>query len=257
MRIRIPFGRLILRLLPSRKPVGLDVIRLLRRISVGTDTLSPSDVVRTRGGHLHNRFLADLLAEHEMGVWTLGAATINHLEAAIRSAAPCCALEFGSGLSTVCLARFMADRGGEHRDASTPAVISIDQSGDAVAKTRELLTKSGLEQRVSVFHAPLEPRAVEGRVVNSYVLPEQAVEAIAAARPDFVLIDGPFAEPGARFGTLPLVRPYLRPGARFYLDDGLRDGEIDAALLWTRLLDGVSVEGILPMDKGLLVGCIN
>ena len=71
--------------------------------------------------------------------------------------------------------------------------------------------------------------------------------------PDFVVIDGPAAQDGARFGTLPLIRRYLSSGARFYLDDALRDGEIDIAERWARL-PYVQVNVVRLTEKGLLLG---
>jgi hypothetical protein len=259
MKLELPVGRLLLRLMPHDKPVTMDRIRLLRKLSIGTDALFPANGRKPAAAEtLRNSFLAKFLAGREMGVWTLDAATLNFLEAEIQAQPPRTILEFGSGVSTVCLARYVSEsfqNAPESRRHSS-SIISIDQSQKAASATREMLMDAGIMAGVRFFHAPLEPRMIEGRVMNCYALPESAIQSIAEARPNFVLIDGPFAEPGARFGTMPLVREYLAPGTRFYLDDALRDGEIDAAILWKRLLPGVSLKGILPTDKGLLVGCV-
>ena len=71
--------------------------------------------------------------------------------------------------------------------------------------------------------------------------------------PEIVVIDGPAAQDGARFGTLRLIRRYLNSGARFYLDDALRDGEIDIAERWARL-PYVPVNVVRLTENGLLLG---
>lgn len=70
-----------------------------------------------------------------------------------------------------------------------------------------------------------------------------------------MLVDGPAAEAGARFGTLPLAHPSVSHRAQFVLDDALRDGELTVARRW-RSLPYVEVEGIRIVEKGLLTGAI-
>jgi hypothetical protein len=71
---------------------------------------------------------------------------------------------------------------------------------------------------------------------------------------DFVLIDGPYADGPSRYGTLPHVRDYLMPGARFCLDDALRPKEMLTGHLWAQ--EGIRVDGILTVGEGLLIGKI-
>ena len=87
---------------------------------------------------------------------------------------------------------------------------------------------------------------------SCYSLPTEFVQTIAALRPGFVVIDGPTTETD-RFGTVPLIRPYLKTNALFYLDDALRDGELDLARRWARL-PYIEVNGIYLTEKGLLQG---
>jgi hypothetical protein len=77
--------------------------------------------------------------------------------------------------------------------------------------------------------------------------------ALDGCRPDFIVIDGPKAESEARLTTLPQVMPSLHPGASFFLDDALRDGEINIAKYWSKL-PHVHVIGIALVGKGFLVG---
>jgi predicted O-methyltransferase YrrM len=235
----------------GERPVPLAVISLARRVASGEDPLLPSPVrVQTMGTAIRHPQLRDLLADQQLGAWTLGSRTINLLEREIHSRRPKVVLEFGSGISTVCIARFLADVHGENADWQ---IVSIDQSADFAANTHALLGKLGLAGRVRLLTCPLVMQTIEGLTANCYTMASRDEIGDLGAGADLVLIDGPAAESGARFGTLPLARPYLAPDAQFVLDDALRDGELDVLHGW-RKLPYVRLRGMRLIDKGLLVG---
>jgi len=70
---------------------------------------------------------------------------------------------------------------------------------------------------------------------------------------DWILIDGPSGPPGCRYWTLPALRGHCGPGARWFLDDAFRDGELAILRKW-RNVSGIVVEGIYPIGKGLATG---
>jgi predicted O-methyltransferase YrrM len=187
-----------------------------------------------------------------MGGWSMSPKTLDFLETRIRANAPHLIVEMGGGLSTLCLARYMYET---HRDSDGIYVCSIEQDPAVIEKTTGRLRDLGLEGHVRMFHAPLSPQTVAGVTAPCYTLPREFSEAMRTLRPDFVVIDGPAAEAGARFGTLPLVRPFLRPGTPFFLDDALRDGEIGIAERWKRL-PGIRVDGVMLTEKGMLTGIV-
>jgi hypothetical protein len=92
-------------------------------------------------------------------------------------------------------------------------------------------------------------------LTTCYPLPDEIGGLFHDRKADFVLIDGPAAEAGARFATLPLAHPFVSPHASFVLDDALRDGELLVARRW-RSLPYVEVDGIRMIEKGLLIGAI-
>jgi len=118
----------------------------------------------------------------------------------------------------------------------------------------QFLKDCSLEKNVRLVHCPLRRHVIEGVEITCYDLSDGFLQAVLKDdRPDFVVIDGPAAEPGARFGILPLVRQFLRPRAWFFMDDALRDGELRAAQLLSQL-PYVRVDGVYLVGKGLLVG---
>jgi hypothetical protein len=92
------------------KPVPLPTLIRLRRFGGRTNMLTfrTASVVRD-GTALANPFLADRLGDRRFGDWTISAQAMNLLERDIRARPPHRVLEFGSGLSTACLARYMAE----------------------------------------------------------------------------------------------------------------------------------------------------
>lgn len=177
-------------------------------------------------------FLRERLAGRELGTWTLSGTGIDLLEQRLRETRPLLALEFGSGVSTLCLAHLMRKA---QPDLVAPWVISIEQDGDHVVQTRQMLDEAGLAGAAHVFHAPLVKEQSFGATRSAYDLPHDAIEQSVASRTvGFVLVDGPAAEDAARVTTLPAVARYLAEGTPVFLDDALREGELAAARYWSR-----------------------
>jgi predicted O-methyltransferase YrrM len=238
----------------GERPVPVAAISLARRFSSGEDPLLPAAArVQTNGTAIRHPQLRQLLADQQLGTWALGARTINWLEREIHRRRPRLVLEFGSGISTVCVARFLADA---HGGSSGLRILSIDQDERYAANTRALLERIGLFDSVRLLARPLTMQTIEGFTANCYTMPSCDELGDLGALADLVLIDGPAAENGARFGTLPLSKAYLAPNAEFVLDDALRDDELDALRRWARL-PYVRLRGLRLVDKGLLVGRMN
>jgi len=169
------------------------------------------------------------------------------------------ALEFGSGLSTLVLAYLMARRRGG--GVGEPCrVVTIEQSRRYIAKTRSLLEMFHLEDHVAMVHAPVSWLNLEGHKTWCYAVDKALLEAPLAGRlADFVLIDGPAScrqgRPRSRFGTLPLAKRFVVDGARFVLDDAMRDAELAVVRQW-RSLPYVEIDGVIPVGNGVLAGRI-
>ncbi len=236
-------------------PVPIERVLRLRRWGHGEDVLFPElQPLITTGRALKNPFLARRLADAEVGAWSPPATTLNFLEKQIRALKPKLVLEFGSGISTACLGRYMQE---VHGDSDRIYVVSIEQELGFAAKTRQLVEGLQLDKYVRIIHSPLREQVIAGIPTTCYDLSGDILRAaLNGRRADFIFIDGPCAEPGARFGTLPLTRPLVAPGARFYLDDSLRDGELQVAQLWSRVT-GVDVQGMYVLGKGLLAGQVH
>jgi len=235
-------------------PVPLEQVLALRSTSQCENALLPAGwTVRSTAKSLRNPFLSNQLADIELGTWRLSAWTLNLLERQIRHLEPQVVLEFGSGVSTVCLARYMQEL---HGNLNRTYVFSIEQDADFAQETMRLLKALQLDQYVRVICAPLRSQVIEGVQTTCYDLTHTRLQSVLGThRPDFVLIDGPVGESDTRFGDLALVRDFLAPQARFFMDDALRDEELQVARLWKKLAY-IQVDGVYLNGKGLLAGRI-
>jgi predicted O-methyltransferase YrrM len=240
-----------LALVLRERAAPLTIIRVARGLDPRPDSLLPrySSSAPT-GSALSHPQLAKHLADREFGHWSLGIDVIELLSKEIERSRPSLILEFGSGPSTASMAQFMVDL---HGFGGRLRVISIEQDARFAADTKSLVERMGLSSYVEVVHAPLRRQVIEGVETNCYDIPITVKDLIQDEKVDLVVIDGPAAESGARFGTLPLVRSMVSESALFLLDDALRDSELDVAARWARL-PYLKVGGILIVGKGVLRG---
>ncbi len=223
----------------------------MRHLGVGDDPLVPRQRPVAADRAL-GKPLSSHLEGHELGTWSLGPKSLAFIQTVVSRERPKLAIEFGSGISTAVLALAMRDA---QAGSGQPMVVSFEQDEAQAAQTRELVAGIGLAEMVVVVVAPLARQRIEGFDTICYVLPEDLQGMVGDRKADLVLVDGPAAESGARFGTLPLVRAFVSPHSVFVLDDALRDGELATARRW-RSLSYVEVSGIRVIEKGLLTGVI-
>jgi predicted O-methyltransferase YrrM len=214
-------------------------------------TFRAASVVR-KGTALENPYLAERFSDRTFGDWTISAQAMNLMEREIRERQPRRVLEFGSGLSTACLARYMAESA---PDSPRPAVVSVEEDADFCAESRALIAGLGCDEIVSIHHAPLVRKDVAGRSVNAYDLPAEALAELETKPADLVFIDGPGKAGGrfSRWAVFHTVLPLLPGGFRFYLDDALSDSALESARLWAEV-PGVTVMGVALVGHGVLLG---
>ena len=144
-------------------------------------------------------------------------------------------VELGSGVSTVLLARLLAQRppqGGF-------LMAAVEHDALWARWVREQLDREGIGTDVTVVRAPLlaHPRADHGlRWYDEAALTKGLREALGAERIDLLLVDGPPAHaPGlgvARYPALPVLGDRLAAGGTVVLDDAERPGEQEVLRRW-------------------------
>jgi Methyltransferase domain len=139
-------------------------------------------------------------------------------------------LEFGSGVSTILIARLASVN-----QLNNFQIISVDDNSQWLDVVRQLLAREGLEPYVRTTYAPLtdSPLGIHGLKWYDVGTLEQAVSDIQF---DMVVVDGPAAYRQelrhARYPAAPFVVGRLAKGFSFYLDDTHRRGEREIMRLW-------------------------
>jgi predicted O-methyltransferase YrrM len=139
-------------------------------------------------------------------------------------------VECGGGVSTVFIARLLAERGGR--------LQTIEDDERWAAALAQQLAAEGLDQHAGVIHAPLEPTAAgwPGEAARWYRTAE--LDAAITDPIDLLLVDGPaaYARPTqhARYPAVPYFRRLLASDSTVVLDDVFRRGERDVLDRWER-----------------------
>jgi len=202
------------------------------------------------GSNLADPELAVALGGVMLGEWPMAVAAIDAWGQAVLKNKPETVLEFGSGVSTVVSAILMRRI---HGDGAV-RVYSVEQGEAAGHETFAKLRALGLDAMVAMHIAPVAEGVVDAFAGVGYDLSVAEMGAfLGGARPQMVLIDGPFGGYGARFSTLPVAHPWLAPDAEIWMDDALRDSELSIAYWWTDL--GYLRDTMLQFTaKGVVVG---
>jgi predicted O-methyltransferase YrrM len=173
--------------------------------------------------------------------WAGTADFLSILADEVLARAPRLTVEFGSGLSTLVIARALQLGGGGGR------LVSFDHSEGFAEITRRRLAR--LDLHAEVRAVPLvssEPFGFAGRWYSPETLPPEF---------DLAVIDGPPAwlHTGTRGGAGPVVLPRLRPGGAVILDDAARSGEQENAERWKQAFPQIAFRYV-DSEKGLLIG---
>lgn len=179
----------------------------------------------------------------KMRGWAISPDFGHYLAKTIRDRRPETALEMGSGVSTLIMARCMEQNGKGH-------VYSIEHDPKFAAQTERMLAEYGLRHRATVCVAELANQDIDARECLWYdrgCIPD-------LERIDLLVIDGP---PGdldkeIRYPALPAFCHKQPVGGLVLLDDYGREGERRVSRKWLEAFPAYrSLE--VETEKGLLV----
>ena len=149
-------------------------------------------------------------------------------------------IEFGSGISTVIIAKTLAKMATRRQDKPPVAFVSFDHLEQYYQQTLAQLNQADLADKVQLELAPLQPYTAPKGNTYPYYNCHDKLAKFAQQHPHtgkrlLVLVDGPPAATGkhARYPAAPVVLKYFK-GAHIdlLLDDYIRDDEKEIAKLW-------------------------
>jgi predicted O-methyltransferase YrrM len=252
--LRDKAGRLLFRALislPRRTALSFSEVKWLARVPSSYDALSLWQLGRAKHPEpaMDAETVRRLVADAESNPFAAGTETLNFLDACVRRLRPRAILEFGSGVSTLVFAAHMAAL----HDETGPWVFAIDEAQDYLDETRHMLESVGLGSSARLARCKVREQVIRGHVTACYDIDEGFLRSFLPTTPDLVFIDGPSGGGMVRFGTLPLVLRHLDAGCTFFLDDALRQDEIQVASLWQKFPE-IEFAAVHVVGHGLLEG---
>lgn len=166
-------------------------------------------------------------------------------------------LEFGSGTSTVLIAKALARIGRQRHGKPATSQVAFEHLEQYHAQTLANLKHSELADAVQLVLAPLQPyQAPNGNTYSYYschtALKELAQRLPAADLKVLMVVDGPPAATGqhARYPAVPAVLAQLK-SARIdiLLDDYIRDDEKEIAQLWLKDIEAQGLSAQMTTQK--------
>jgi hypothetical protein len=177
-------------------------------------------------------------------------------------------IEFGSGTSTVLMARALA-KAASRRNGKTAAVqVAFEHLAQYHAQTLRHLKRVGLANSVQLVHAPLVAYSAPNGISYLYydcqkVIGELRRNLSAPGLKILVLVDGPPGSTGqhARYPAVPVVLPFCESHqVDVLLDDHDRLDEKQIVDMWTKLIADRSLHWerkVLDVEKGACFLSIN
>lgn len=166
-------------------------------------------------------------------------------------------LEFGSGTSTVLIAKTLARIGRLHHGKPATVQVAFEHLEQYHAQTLDNLKQSQLAEAVQLVLAPLQPyQAPNGKTYSYYSCHATMTEVIqllpATDLKVLMVVDGPPAATGphARYPAVPAVLAELK-SARIdiLLDDYIRDDEKEIAQLWLKDIEALGLSVLMTTRK--------
>ena len=194
----------------------------------------------------------DILSDYAFSDYSMEPTSLAYLKQVFQTFKPSVVVELGSGISTAILSHLMLTL---HEPGTFVRYVTIDQSQEYADYTYAMLERVATTDIVRTIVAETKPMTIHERETACYdIRPDVLAEALDGHQADLFIIDGPTGGglngfEGARFATAPLLRPVAAHEALFFLDDALRDTELEIAAAWTQL-DYLNVLGLKALGRG-------
>lgn len=166
-------------------------------------------------------------------------------------------IEFGSGTSTVLIAKTLAKLADRRLNKAPTVQISFEHLEQYYEKTHLLLRQAKLENQVHLVLAPLSNYISRKGIHYSYyscnaALAEASKQTARKTNKILVVVDGPPAKTGkhARYPAVPmLIKNFSGAVIDVLLDDYIRDDEKEIARMWVEDIEELGLDWKMTEKK--------
>jgi predicted O-methyltransferase YrrM len=227
-----------------------ELLEIRRRLK-GFNPLFPQGWDQQAEAPILERPFVQQIGGFKFNGYCLEPAGLMFLASVVRRRRPRVILECGAGISTLFLADVLREVHGNNSDIR---YLTLEEGADVAAKMTASIAAAGFQRFAKVINLPLAETMAGGRRTMWYDLDDAQLRDVTGGQPiDMILLDGPSGNHGSRFAAVPLLHPHARNGACFFLDDALRDNELEIGRQWSEL-PYVELLGLKAVGKGMLAG---
>jgi predicted O-methyltransferase YrrM len=227
-----------------------ELLEIRRRIK-GFNPLFPQGWDQKAEAPILERPFVQQIGGFKFNGYCLEPAGLMFLASVVRRRRPRVILECGAGISTLFLADVLREVHGKESDIR---YLTLEEGEDVAAKMTASIAAAGFQRFAKVINLPLAETTAGNRRTMWYDLDDTQLRDMTGGQPiDMILLDGPSGNHGSRFAAVPMLHPHARNGACFFLDDALRDNELEIGRQWAEL-PYVDLLGLKAVGKGMLVG---
>lgn len=142
-------------------------------------------------------------------------------------------IEFGSGNSTILIAKLIAASNGRIK------FFSVESDKDWINVLRDDLRKKGLLSYVELIYAPIKEQVLSERNSVPWYETSFLDRELNGKRFDLVIVDGPQGSlcPLSRYPAIPFLKNYLEEEYCIFLDDYYREDEKQILRKWLKMLN--------------------
>jgi len=243
---------LLLKALFQNRPLPLSYWTLFRsiiKIFYGSnDPIFPSYFkLQSKGTFPKISLLHSLFRNDTLGKWSLDRESVVFFWETLQKEQPGTIIECGAGVSSLLLSAYAKNITLINKKRPI-TIISIEQSLENKRLIEKRLAAHDLDSYINVIHAPVSQ--------GKYMIDSDEIwRKLNFRKVDWLIIDGPTGLAGCRVWTLPMFRDFCGKGAKWFLDDAFRDGELWAIKKWSKRRD-ITVKGIFPIGKGIATGTL-
>ncbi len=129
-------------------------------------------------------------------------------------------------------------------------VFSLEHDLFYVEKSKSLIAKHGLEEYVTIVHAPLKKYEINDKEWIWY-----DIDCLSDSMPvDMIVVDGPpnYIQDLSRYPVVPLLYEKMSDNSILVLDDGVREEEKEITRRWENEFEDISIE-YLNFQSGAFV----
>ncbi|MFZ2900365.1 MAG: hypothetical protein WA004_17170 [Saprospiraceae bacterium] len=210
------------------------LVSLFRKLSRSKEIIHQLEntVILAQQENLALQLLSPLISNHTYFPWTsssISPSTANYIVNDILINERKKIIEFGSGLSTIIIGRFLK------KFDNDSTLFSVESDEKWIETLQSFIDRENLGHHIQFIHAPIKNSPYSFKSHTAWYDSQCIEEKIEGIKFDMVIVDGPQGFLSySRYGALPFIKKHLNPKFSILLDDTNRKEEQEIFQKWSQ-----------------------